>query len=238
MRNHLMKLLRDNADKPRNQAIRAEGDVAHVYVYDVISEWWGISALEFAKALQQVTQPTIHLHINSPGGDVFDARAMASTIKQHGARVVALIEGLAASAATTVALAADEVRIADGAMFMIHNAWTITVGNAADHDEQAALLRQVDVAIAADYVRKSGASEEEVRGWMDAETWFSAQECVDKGFADALIGAGEPENRQGWNLSAYRNAPSPEARVAPAPEPQYDRNKYERRLALFERLAS
>lgn len=240
MKSNLLQLLRDNADRrpaatPVTE-IRAEGEVTHLYLYDVISEWWGVSASEFVKSLQGVTSPTIHLHINSPGGDVFDARAMASALRQHAARVVVLIEGLAASAATTVAMAADEVRIADGAFFMIHNAWTITVGNAADHDEQAALLRQVDTAIAADYTRKTGKPDEEIRGWMNAETWFDGKRAVDEGFADSLLEEAAKENR--WNLAAYTNAPA--AAVAPATppaEPTYPRERYEQRLRLFEKLA-
>ena len=235
MKNKLLRLLHDNIDRPRSFSVKAEAsDVAHVYLYDVIGDWWGIGAAEFVQTLRAVTAPTIHLHINSPGGDVFDARAIATSLKQHSARVVALIEGYAASAATTVALAADEVRIADGAFFMIHNSWTITVGNAADHDEQAALLRQVDGAILADYARKTGKGEDVIRGWMEAETWFTAQQAVEEGFADGLLGEAAAENR--WNLAAYSNAPAPAAK-APAQAGQYDREKYERRLALLARIA-
>ena len=166
----------------------AAKDEATVYLYDAIDPYWGIDAGEFVKSLSEVTAKTIHLRINSPGGSVFDAEAIQTALQQHKARVVAHIDGMAASAATYVALAADEVEMSDGAMFMIHNAWTFAFGNASELVDTAALLEKIDANILRDYQSKTGASAEQIKTWMDNETWFTAQEALANGFVDRVYG--------------------------------------------------
>ena len=239
MKNKLLQLFRDNVARPGNYAVRADGDEARINIYEPIGGWFGIEAEQFANDLNAITAPVIHLHINSPGGDVFDGRAMATNIRQHPSKVIAHIDGLAASAATYVALAANEVEIADGAFFMIHNAWTIALGNAADMRDTAELLDKVDGSISADYQRKTGAGADQIADWMAAETWFTAAEALEHGFVDRIAEDAEsaPENASHWNLAAYANTPA--ALVAPPKnEPQYDRARMERRLALLERTAA
>lgn len=231
-----MQLAADNKKSPRQFSIKQEGDEATVYLYDAIDPYWGTDAAAFVKEFAAITASTIHLRINSPGGDVFDARTMATAIKQHSGRVVAHIDGIAASAATYVALAADEVRIADGAFFMIHNAWTIAYGNKHDLAETAALLDKIDGSIINDYVAKTGKDREEIAALMDAETWFSAEEAVENGFADA-VDTDSAKAKNQWNLAAYANAPAalltpPDP--SPDPFPTIDRAAIERRFALLE----
>lgn len=178
------------------------------------------------------------LRINSPGGDVFEGRAMATAIANHKGKVTAYIDGLAASAATYVALAAAEVVMAPGSFFMIHNAWTLAMGNADELDETSALLRKVDDSIVADYRRKTGAEDAQLREWMKAETWFTADEAKEHGFVDRLGEAGTSAKAGNhWNLAAYNNAPAALLNGSTA-EPQYDRARAERRLSLLERTAA
>lgn len=168
--------------------VNAAADEATVYLYDAIDSFWGIDAGEFVKALGEISAKTIHLRVNSPGGSVFDAEAIQTALQQHKARVVAHIDGMAASAATCITLAADEVEMSDGALFMIHNAWTVAFGNAADLVDTAALLEKIDANILRDYQAKTGQSIEQLKVWMDAETWFTAQEALANGFVDRIHG--------------------------------------------------
>jgi ATP-dependent Clp protease protease subunit len=209
--NKLMQLLKDNARADAAPAaLRCEvaDDGAHVYVYDVIDSYWGASAASLVSALASAGDKTVHMHINSPGGDVFEARAMAAAIVGYAGKVVAHIDGVAASAATYLALAASEVRMTDGGLFMVHNSWTMAMGNRTELRSTADLLEKIDGTISADYQRKTGKSADEIAALMDAETWMTAQEALDAGFIDAIDTntKGEKASAQ-WNLSAYANAP-------------------------------
>lgn len=174
--------------------------------------------------MKAATGKTVHLRINSPGGDVFEARAMVAAIKdarRNGQTVIAHVDGLAASAASYIMLAADRVEIEAGAFVMIHNAWGFSIGNAEEHRATAAILEKVDGSLVADYVAKTGQSEEQIREWMAAETWFTSAEAVEHGFADAVHGEEteeegaeeEPKEEEEidasarWNLGVFKNAP-------------------------------
>jgi len=239
--NRLQQLLRDNVHTPRRYACQVSADAAEgaatIWLYDVIgaNAWGGVDAARFVQDVATISAPVIHLRINSPGGDVFDARAMATALREHPARIVAHIDGLAASAASYVALAADEVEISDGAFLMIHNAWGVVLGNRHDLLEMALTLEKVDASIAADYQRKSGQDLATVQGWMDAETWFTAQEALGVGLVDRLAAPGalsaSAVSQQRWNLAAYPDAPLMQSRASPASEA---RERW-RRLAVIER---
>jgi ATP-dependent protease ClpP protease subunit len=211
MHKRLLQLLRDNATLGGNPLkVESADDSSTIYLYDVIDPYFGIGAAAFNKELAGLKGKQVHLRINSPGGDVFDARAMATAIAQHG-NVVAYIDGLAASAATYVALAANQVNMADGSFFMIHNAWTLGYGNKDDFAELINLLGKIDQAIINDYVKKTGKTADEVAAWMNAETWFTAQEALDNRFVDTVTENKKIENK--WNLSAYANAPKIEEKT-------------------------
>lgn len=261
MKNRLNKLYADNrraAARRFDVVAAADSSDVQIFLYDHIvsseeeAEWWGGVAPEsFVKAVYAVdANATIHLHINSPGGSVFAARAMEQALRLHKGRVVVHIDGLAASAATFIAMAGDEVVMGKGAMFMIHKAWTGMWGNAADLRKEADLLDKIDGTLAETYAAKTGQALEDVSAWMAAETWFTAQEALDAGFADSIA---EAEAKAcAWNLSAYENAPkatSPAAAAPPAapvpapPEPAAayataeHRDRQQQRLRVLARLA-
>lgn len=232
MHSRLLQLLRDNATRePTGLRMEASADATTIYLYDVIDPYWGISATEVVKQIVGLKDTAINLRINSPGGDVFDGRAIATAIAQHG-NVTAWIDGLAASAATYVATAAKTVNMAEGAFFMVHEAWTLAYGNKHDLGKTADLLDKIDQSIVNDYAKKTGQSADQIIEWMQAETWFSAAEAKDNGFIDAIVD-GETASNQ-WNLSAYSNAP--QALTAPKqdePDYQHIRDACERRLRLL-----
>jgi ATP-dependent Clp protease protease subunit len=220
-------------------------DVATVYVYSVIGGWWGdISAEAFAKEIAAITAKTIHLRINSPGGDVFEARAMCTALRNHPAQVIAYVDGLAASAASYLMLASEKVVMADGAFVMIHNAWGLVMGNKHDLRETAELLDKIDQSIIADYKKKTK-NDTDWAALMDAETWFDAKEAKAIGLVDEIDGAAEEQaedaQAKAWNLDAYDKAPAAlkaAAQTKPANEPQFNRAAAERRLALLLRTGS
>ena len=246
---HLLKLLADNRGRG---FVRAEksAEEATVYLYDAIvadDYWGGVSAIGLIKELVALDAPVIHLRINSPGGDVFAARAIEQAIREHPSKIVAHIDGYAASAASYLALAADEVRIAQGGFFMIHKAWTVAFGNADELMDTAALLEKVDESLVKTYADRTGQDAEKIRDWMRAETWFSADEAVEYGFADQVADA-SPKAKADWNLEAYANAPrqpasapatapAPPADPAPAPAAAWDTDQLKRRLQLAQASA-
>lgn len=232
LKNRLVQLFKDNAGIQSRYEIKAEGDEATVYLYDAIGGWFGIIAEDFIRDLMAIEAKTIKLHINSPGGDVFDARAIHTAIKQHPAKVTAQIDGLAASSATYIALAADTVIMAEGAFFMIHNAWTLAIGDKNDFIDMAGLLEKIDQTISRDYQNKTGKGEDEINGFMDEESWFTAEEALDHGFIDEVFTGEQVENK--YNLSAYEHAP-----VALTEKTVPDkRAQMNARLRVFDRLSA
>ncbi|MDO8777078.1 MAG: Clp protease ClpP [Burkholderiaceae bacterium] len=235
--NKLMQLLKDNARAEGPVAIRMDATAtdAHIYINDVIDSYWGASAAGLITALAGQQDKTVHMHINSPGGDVFEARAMAAAVVAHPGQIIAHIDGICASAATYLALACNEVRMTDGGLFMVHNSWTMAYGNKAELRTTADLLDKIDGTIVDDYARKTGASNEQVVAWMDATSWFTAQEALAAKFIDAIDAntkQGSAGTQARWNLSAYPNAPkTPEAPPEPdltalaAQQTQLNRNR-------------
>lgn len=174
--------------------MEAGGDRAKVYIYDVIGGW-DLDAGEFVKDLHAMTATTIDLHINSPGGFVYDAVAMFEAIADHPARVVAHVDGLAASAASVLAMAGDEIEIARGGRMMIHDAQVIAYGSPADLREAADLGDAVSDDIAGYYANRAGGTPKDWRAAMTATTWYSAAQAVDAKLADRVTGGAQPEDR-------------------------------------------
>ena len=170
----------------------ADTGTATLYLYDPIDSWggfWGVSAKEFALALAVLPADTteIRLHINSPGGEVFDAMAIVNQLGRHPAKVVAVVDGIAASAASFIAAAADEVVMGIGTQMMIHDAWNIEIGDEAAMLAMAARLARDSNSVAEIYAAKAGGTVDEWRALMRDETWYSAAEAVAAGLADSTV---------------------------------------------------
>lgn len=238
LQNRLMQLYRDNPTVQADRAVRvvanAGEDTATVYCYAPIGDYFGIAAEDFAKQLMAITAPNITLRMDCPGGDVFAARAMAAAVREHPATVTCQIDGLCASAATYLACASDVVAMGPGSFWMIHNSWSVTIGDAMDHMNAHDLLVQIDATIVAEYVRASGQTSEQIVAWMEAETWFAPQAAVDAGFANSVIDTAASTNAANWNLSVFKNAPKI-AKPNPTPKP-HDIEQMARRLELREKL--
>lgn len=195
--------------------VRAQAsNEATVYLYDEIG-YWGVTAGDFVQQLDALDVETIHLRLNSPGGDVFDGVAIYNALLQHQATVVTHIDGLAASISSVIALAGDEIEIAETAFFMIHNAWTLAVGNANDLRTTAGLLDKIDAMITATYVKQAEADEGQVKQWMAQETWFGAEEALEAGFASSIASQDDAEETatasarvSAFDLSVFAHAPA------------------------------
>lgn len=149
-----------------------------------------VSALEDLRGVK-----VVQLHVNSVGGSVFEAMAMYAALKDFPAKVEVYVDGLAASAASIVAMAGDEIVMAPEAQVMIHLPWTMTGGNAADLREMADLLDRNAALLAQVYAKRTGLPAEELTAMMAAETWMNAEEAVSKGFADRIAGQDAPAQR-------------------------------------------
>jgi ATP-dependent protease ClpP protease subunit len=206
--NKLFRLIVDNkADKPRPFNLAKNGDTASLYIYDVISADWGVSALSVIDAINQAGDAkTLNIHINSPGGDVFEGRAIMAAIAAFRGKTIAKIDSLCASAATSIALACNEIEMADGAFFMIHNASGMAWGDKTALRETANVLEKIEGAIVNDYTTRTGKDEKEIRDLMDAETWFTANEALEFGFVDRIVEKSTAAKNT-WNLSAFARAP-------------------------------
>lgn len=170
-----------------NRIDNKAGDEADVYLYDLIG-FWGTTAAEFASQIAALDVGRIVLHLNSPGGEAWDGQAIYHVLRDHPAEVEVRVEGIAASAASTVAMAGDRVVMAKHAMMMIHDPWMITLGDARDHQKSAESLDKLGDAIAGFYADRAGGSVREWRDRMLEETWYSDREAVDAGLADEVAG--------------------------------------------------
>jgi len=187
-------------------------DTAEVWIYDEIGEnFWGegITAKGFVSDLNKLDVKNIDLHINSPGGNVWDGQAIFNAVQRHPAKVTTYIDGLAASIASTIALAGDEVIMADNSLMMIHNAWNGSMGNAKEHRATADLLDKVDDTLTGIYVNKTGKKESEIQSAMEDETWFTASEAVEFGLADSTSeGLDVAAKLNDWDMVAkFKNVP-------------------------------
>lgn len=175
-----------------NLADDGPDDEARLYVYGDIGGWYedSVSANDTVRALATLQVKTLHAHINSPGGSVFEGvsiyNALAS-MEQRGTRVVVHIDGIAASIASIIAMAGDEIRIGEGANLMIHKPWTVIAGDADDLIKEAGVLNTLQAGLVDIYEQRTGAARADIEAWVNAETWFTAKDAVAHGFADSLV---------------------------------------------------
>lgn len=191
-------------------SMQAKGNKkAEITLYSEIGGYWdGISAKQFAqdlKALGDIDE--INLRINSPGGEVFEGNTIYNVLKQHKARVVVDIDGLAASIASVIAMAGDEIRMADNALMMVHDAWGFAVGNADDMRKTADVMDKINGTIINTYVKRTSQEESKIIDMMKAETWMSAKEAKGNGFIDTITDALEMAAHFDLSKFKYRNTP-------------------------------
>lgn len=146
----------------------------------------GTSATDVRKALENVEAKTIRIKLNSPGGNAFDGLEIYNYLKDLDAHVIVEVTALAASAASIIAMGADEVIMRTGSVMMIHNASTITYGNKDEMLKVHEYLAKIDTSIIDVYKEKTGLSTDEIKEMLNNETWFTASEAVEKGFADSI----------------------------------------------------
>jgi ATP-dependent protease ClpP protease subunit len=175
-------------------------EVPSIWLYDEVG-LFGVGAAEFTKDLRNIRADTIDLHINSPGGDVFDGVTIMNALKNHPARVNVHVDGLAASAASFIMMAGDEISIARNAQVMVHEGHAVCAGDSRDMRKCADLLDKVSNNIADIYAQRTGRDAAEWRDIMREETWYTAAEAVKAGLADKVSGTTKPTNT--WDLSVF-----------------------------------
>lgn len=143
--------------------------------------------------LRRVGAGPVTVNINSTGGDFFAGLAIYNLLREHDGSVQTNVLGVAASAASLIAMASDELRVAKAGFLMIHNAWAIALGNRHDMRATADLLGQFDAAMAGVYADRSGIAQDKIAAFMDAETFFSGPQAVENGLADGLLASDEIE---------------------------------------------
>lgn len=163
-----------------------------ITMFEVIGEdWWtggGVTAKKVASQLRAIAGP-VEVQINSPGGDMFEGIAIYNVLREHPHDVTVKVMGMAASAASIIAMAGDTVEIGAASFLMIHNCWVLAMGNRHDMRETAEFLEPFDAAMVDVYAARSGQSAEDIAKWMDAETFMSGSQAIERGFADALLAA-------------------------------------------------
>lgn len=177
-----------NLAVPRNSS---DDTTATIRMYGPIDSWggiWGVSAEEVSAALDSLPESVtnIQLRINSPGGDGFEGLAILNMLRAHPATVTAVVDGLAASAASFIAAGCDETVMSPGTQMMIHDAWGLCIGNAADMAKAKSFLDTVSDSIADLYVEAGGGYRAKWRSMMTEESWFTAKETVSAGLADRV----------------------------------------------------
>jgi ATP-dependent Clp protease protease subunit len=221
----------------RNEA--SDDGSVELEIYAEIGEsfWWeSVSATEFVRELNAVTADRITLRINSPGGSVFDGIAIYNALRRHKAHITVHVDALAASIASVIMLAGDHIIVNEGAIVMIHNPSTIAWGEASDLRETADLLDKLRDQILEIYVSRTGQSVDDLTAWMEATTWMSGTESVERGFAneaaadvvdDEKLATASFDQRNlkllvasaPTHIAARLMAPAPPKDAAPAPAP-------------------
>lgn len=164
-----------------------------ISILDVIGEdYWtgnGVTSKRVAAALRAIGDQDVFVDLNSPGGDFFEGVAIYNALRAHPRKVTVRILGLAASAASVIAMAGDDIQIGKAGFLMVHNAWVIAVGNRHDLMDAAKTMKPFDDAMATVYSDRAGVKKSKAAEWMDNETWFNGEQAVDAGLADNFLPA-------------------------------------------------
>jgi ATP-dependent Clp endopeptidase proteolytic subunit ClpP len=185
-----------------NIKAEASSKSADVYIFDEIGTF-GLTAQSFIEEIKSYKDTPMSLHINCVGGDVFEGMAIYNVLKKRTARTTVYIEGIAASMGSVIALAGDEVVMAENSLFMIHNAWGGAMGEATEIRKTAALLDKISGEIADIYTKKTNLPYNRVKEMMDEETWLSADEAFNLGFIDSISDAIKVAAK--YDVSKFKN---------------------------------
>lgn len=223
---------RENRDLPSSAMERwnggikaAKSDDNSISVFDVIGADWygdGVTASRIAAALRSIGGSDVTVNINSPGGDMFEGLAIYNLLREYEGKVTVKVLGLAASAASIIAMAGDEVQIGRGAFLMIHNCWVYAMGNRHDLQQIAADMVPFDKAMNDIYSARTGLDAATIDAMMDAETYICGSDAVEKGFADRLLAADEIADGDDSPAAALRKL---DAMLAKTDAPRSERRK-------------
>ena len=187
-----------------NAVHNEETKTSEITIYGVIgTSWWNdsFSAADIDEALKAAGDNDIIINLNSPGGDAFDGISIFNRLKRHEGKVTIHVDGWACSAASIIAMAADELIMELGSMFMIHEASNIVWGTKTDMRKEADVLEELEEGIINIYMTKTNLSREDVRAKADAETWFSANKAVEYGFANKAAGTNSDDENKPQNVA-------------------------------------
>lgn len=192
-----------------NPALQAAESDNGISIFDVIGhDYWtgeGVTAKRIAAALRAIgaDQP-VTVNINSPGGDMFEGVAIYNLLREHRGEVTVKVLGIAASAASIIAMAGDRIEIGRPSFFMIHNGWVVAAGNRHELREIAEWMEPFDAAMADVYAARTGIDHDEIVRQMDKETWIGGAAAVEQGFADALLPSDEIKEGERTNAASVR----------------------------------
>ena len=210
--------------KQKWYAMKRVNDAVDIDLMDEIG-LFGITAADFKDELQQMDAGgDIRVSINSPGGSVFDGIAIYSLLKERQDRTKVEVYGLAASIASVIALAGNELVMREGAFFMLHDPWTLTMGDADEHRKSAEILDKIGGQIRNIYAGRTMWTDEELDAAMQEETWLTAAEAVEAGFADRAEGEKAAASADFSMLTKFRNPPVGQAENTQASEPEQEAN--------------
>lgn len=168
------------------------GDNVITMFESIGEDYWsggGVTAKKVSSQLRAIGDRPVEVQINSPGGDMFEGIAVYNVLREHPHPITVKIMGMAASAASIIAMAGDTIEIGAASFIMIHNCWVLAIGNRHDMRETADFLEPFDAAMVEVYAARSGQDPKDIAKWMDAETFMSGSQAIERGFADALLSA-------------------------------------------------
>lgn len=212
-------------------AMETKENEAELTIFGDITSWpWlesDISSYNLSRQIKDLDVDTIHVHINSYGGEVSEGLAIYNSLKQHKAKVRTYCDGFACSIASVIFMAGDKRVMSNASMLMVHNPWTYTEGNAQELRKTAADLDKMSQASVNAYMERVGITEEEVKQLLDEESWLLPSEALDYGFATSVTGA-EPQAKYSQSvrkhvmqkLLARQPEPTPEPITDPEPKPE------------------
>lgn len=208
-----------------NSGIKAASSDNTISILDVIGEdYWGdgVTVKRISAALRAIGDRDVIVNINSPGGDMFEGLAIYNVLRAHTGKITVNILGIAASAASVIAMAGDEIQMGRGAFLMIHNCWAVSMGNRHDFAKLAESLAPFDKSMEDIYVTRSGLDNKDIAAMMDNETYIGASDAIEKGFADNLLAADAIETGEESPQAAIRKI---DALLAKTNTPRSERRK-------------